>query len=58
MLNTYSLLIFAFTTLVTAYIYPEHIPFHRRQAPGTPAYDCHANCGTSDLDPSVSFPSH
>ncbi|KAF7587946.1 hypothetical protein BBP40_006485 [Aspergillus hancockii] len=29
----------------TAFQYPEFVPLHRRQDPGTPEYDCHANCG-------------
>ncbi|KAE8347795.1 hypothetical protein BDV24DRAFT_1730 [Aspergillus arachidicola] len=42
------------TTLVTlacmaisasAFHYPDFVPLHRRQEPGTPEYDCHANCG-------------
>ncbi|KAA8648022.1 hypothetical protein EYZ11_011545 [Aspergillus tanneri] len=28
-----------------AFEYPDFVPLHRRQEPGTPAYDCHANCG-------------
>ncbi|KAH8429320.1 uncharacterized protein LDX57_006987 [Aspergillus melleus] len=38
----------AFTCLVmsaSAFDYPEFVPLHRRQDPGTPAYECHANCG-------------
>lgn len=38
----------AFTCLVisaSAFDYPEFVPLHRRQEPGTPAYECHANCG-------------
>ncbi|RHZ45932.1 uncharacterized protein CDV56_102145 [Aspergillus thermomutatus] len=30
---------------VEALHYPESVPLHRRQDPGTPEYDCHANCG-------------
>ncbi|KAL4931959.1 uncharacterized protein BDV17DRAFT_288530 [Aspergillus undulatus] len=29
----------------TAFEYPDFVPLHKRQAPGTPQYDCHANCG-------------
>ncbi|KAB8078470.1 hypothetical protein BDV29DRAFT_3175 [Aspergillus leporis] len=29
----------------SAFQYPEFVPLHRRQDPGTPEYDCHANCG-------------
>lgn len=29
----------------TAFQYPDFVPLHRRQDPGTPEYDCHANCG-------------
>lgn len=25
----------------------------RRQEPGSPAYDCHSNCGTSSIIPNV-----
>ncbi|KKK19766.1 hypothetical protein P175DRAFT_0560948 [Aspergillus ochraceoroseus IBT 24754] len=28
-----------------AFQYPEFVPLHRRQDPGTPEYNCHANCG-------------
>ncbi|PLB51348.1 hypothetical protein P170DRAFT_355024 [Aspergillus steynii IBT 23096] len=38
----------AFACLVisaSAFDYPEFVPLHRRQEPGTPAYECHANCG-------------
>ncbi|KAE8153539.1 hypothetical protein BDV25DRAFT_136832 [Aspergillus avenaceus] len=28
-----------------AFTYPDFVPLHRRQDPGTPEYDCHANCG-------------
>ncbi|KAI9038960.1 uncharacterized protein KD926_010061 [Aspergillus affinis] len=38
----------AFICLVisaSAFDYPEFVPLHRRQEPGTPAYECHANCG-------------
>ncbi|EXJ94884.1 hypothetical protein A1O1_00002 [Capronia coronata CBS 617.96] len=30
---------------VSAFEYPDFVPLHRRQEPGTPLYDCHANCG-------------
>ncbi|OJJ65165.1 hypothetical protein ASPSYDRAFT_54504 [Aspergillus sydowii CBS 593.65] len=29
----------------SAFEYPEFVPLHKRQEPGTPAYECHANCG-------------
>ncbi|KAL2856925.1 hypothetical protein BJX68DRAFT_229743 [Aspergillus pseudodeflectus] len=29
----------------SAFQYPDFVPLHKRQAPGTPQYDCHANCG-------------
>ncbi|KAL2829183.1 hypothetical protein BDW59DRAFT_37503 [Aspergillus cavernicola] len=29
----------------TAFQYPDFVPLHRRQEPGTPQYECHANCG-------------
>ncbi|KAJ1716550.1 hypothetical protein AFGD_009749 [Aspergillus flavus] len=29
----------------SAFHYPDFVPLHRRQEPGTPEYDCHANCG-------------
>ncbi|KAL3474015.1 hypothetical protein BJX99DRAFT_260857 [Aspergillus californicus] len=28
-----------------AFEFPDFVPLHRRQAPGTPQYECHANCG-------------
>ncbi|KAL6231117.1 hypothetical protein BDW75DRAFT_51523 [Aspergillus navahoensis] len=30
---------------VAAFQYPDFIPLSKRQAPGTPQYECHANCG-------------
>ncbi|KGO49068.1 hypothetical protein PEXP_011170 [Penicillium expansum] len=37
---------FACTVLsVSAFEFPDFVPLHRRQDPGTPAYECHANCG-------------
>ncbi|RVX71561.1 hypothetical protein B0A52_05133 [Exophiala mesophila] len=27
------------------FVYPDIVPLHKRQAPGTPQYDCHADCG-------------
>ncbi|KAL5336420.1 hypothetical protein BJX70DRAFT_284227 [Aspergillus crustosus] len=30
---------------VSAFQYPDFVPLHKRQAPGTPQYECHANCG-------------
>lgn len=29
----------------SAFDFPEFVPLHRRQEAGTPAYECHANCG-------------
>ncbi|KAL2819206.1 hypothetical protein BJX63DRAFT_382697 [Aspergillus granulosus] len=29
----------------SAFQYPDFVPLHKRQAPGTPQYECHANCG-------------
>ncbi|KAL2827869.1 hypothetical protein BJY01DRAFT_255569 [Aspergillus pseudoustus] len=29
----------------SAFQYPDFVPLHKRQQPGTPAYECHANCG-------------
>ncbi|OGM50164.1 hypothetical protein ABOM_001032 [Aspergillus bombycis] len=29
----------------SAFQYPDFVPLHRRQDPGTPEYECHANCG-------------
>ncbi|KAJ5598668.1 hypothetical protein N7537_008752 [Penicillium hordei] len=29
----------------SAFEFPDFVPLHRRQDPGTPAYECHANCG-------------
>ncbi|KAJ5476931.1 hypothetical protein N7475_002660 [Penicillium sp. IBT 31633x] len=40
------LVAFACTVLsVRAFRFPDFVPLHRRQDPGTPAYDCHADCG-------------
>ncbi|KGO73230.1 hypothetical protein PITC_003180 [Penicillium italicum] len=37
---------FACTVLsVSAFQFPDFVPLNRRQDPGTPAYECHANCG-------------
>ncbi|KAL4738638.1 hypothetical protein BDV11DRAFT_189293 [Aspergillus similis] len=30
---------------VAAFQYPDFVPLSKRQAPGTPEYECHANCG-------------
>ncbi|RMZ87416.1 hypothetical protein DV736_g5358, partial [Chaetothyriales sp. CBS 134916] len=30
---------------VSAFVYPEGVALERRQAPGTPEYNCHAECG-------------
>ncbi|KIX09988.1 uncharacterized protein Z518_01069 [Rhinocladiella mackenziei CBS 650.93] len=43
-----SLVGFVALTIVSAtasLVYPETLPLGRRQAPGTPEYDCHSNCG-------------
>ncbi|KAK6368068.1 uncharacterized protein PV06_09631 [Exophiala oligosperma] len=48
-----SMLVFAFAAIIypaLAFIYPEAVPLHRRQAPGTPEYDCHADCGAVIVD--------
>ncbi|KAJ5252964.1 hypothetical protein N7489_003374 [Penicillium chrysogenum] len=29
----------------SAFEFPDFVPLHKRQEPGTPAYECHANCG-------------
>ncbi|KAE8383300.1 hypothetical protein BDV26DRAFT_252060 [Aspergillus bertholletiae] len=29
----------------SAFQYPDFVPLHRRQDPGTPEYNCHASCG-------------
>ncbi|KAL4871118.1 hypothetical protein BDV12DRAFT_194764 [Aspergillus spectabilis] len=29
----------------SAFQYPDFVPLHKRQQPGTPQYECHANCG-------------
>ncbi|KAJ6150415.1 hypothetical protein N7471_001614 [Penicillium samsonianum] len=29
----------------SAFEFPDFVPLHKRQDPGTPAYECHANCG-------------
>ncbi|CAG7946607.1 unnamed protein product [Penicillium nalgiovense] len=29
----------------SAFQFPDFVPLHKRQEPGTPAYECHANCG-------------
>ncbi|KAF2462019.1 hypothetical protein BDY21DRAFT_360029 [Lineolata rhizophorae] len=31
--------------VVSAFEYSEHVPMAKRQAPGTPEYECHADCG-------------
>ncbi|EXJ80013.1 hypothetical protein A1O3_08299 [Capronia epimyces CBS 606.96] len=33
-----------------SFLYPDIVPIHRRQAPGTPEYNCHANCGGVIVD--------
>ncbi|KAJ5784018.1 uncharacterized protein N7518_009695 [Penicillium psychrosexuale] len=34
----------------SAFDFPEFVPLHRRQEAGTPAYECHANCGGVIVD--------
>ncbi|KAJ5855068.1 hypothetical protein N7534_007611 [Penicillium rubens] len=29
----------------SAFEFPDFVPLHKRQEPGTPAYECHTNCG-------------
>ncbi|EXJ83792.1 hypothetical protein A1O1_07419 [Capronia coronata CBS 617.96] len=41
---------FGVATASATFVYPENVPLHRRQAPGTPQYDCHANCGGVIVD--------
>ena len=36
----------ASATAAGSLTYPDTAALLRRQAPGTPQYDCHANCGT------------
>jgi hypothetical protein len=33
----------------SAFEFPDFVPLHKRQEPGTPAYECHANCGMSHI---------
>jgi hypothetical protein len=41
-----TLISFACTVIsASAFQFPEFVPLHRRQEAGTPAYECHANCG-------------
>ncbi|KAL1617625.1 hypothetical protein SLS56_010890 [Neofusicoccum ribis] len=35
----------ALPLLAAAFEFPDFVPLHKRQEPGTPAYECHANCG-------------
>ncbi|KIW16665.1 hypothetical protein PV08_03853 [Exophiala spinifera] len=47
------MLAFAFSAVMysaAAFVYPEAVPLHRRQAPGTPQYECHADCGGVIVD--------
>merc|ERR1711939_484548 len=41
---------FAVIYPAVALMFPETVPLYRRQAPGTPEYDCHANCGAVIVD--------
>ncbi|KIW51512.1 hypothetical protein PV05_10225 [Exophiala xenobiotica] len=41
---------FAVIYPAVALVFPEAVPLYRRQAPGTPEYDCHANCGAVIVD--------
>ncbi|KAK5459471.1 hypothetical protein LTS15_003599 [Exophiala xenobiotica] len=48
-----SILAIAVFTIIypaSALVFPEAVPLHRRQAPGTPQYDCPANCGAVIVD--------
>lgn len=38
-------LLSAVAPFVAAFVYPELVPLERRQAPGTPQYECHEDCG-------------
>ncbi|KAL4939957.1 hypothetical protein BDV06DRAFT_28391 [Aspergillus oleicola] len=42
---TATFLIACIVASVAAFEYPDFIPLQKRQAPGTPEYECHANCG-------------
>ncbi|KAL4807582.1 hypothetical protein BDV18DRAFT_135600 [Aspergillus unguis] len=35
----------SFACTAAAFQYPDFVPLHKRQEPGTPQYECHANCG-------------
>ncbi|KAF2843803.1 hypothetical protein M501DRAFT_994837 [Patellaria atrata CBS 101060] len=35
----------ALPLLAAAFDFPEFVPMHKRQAPGTPQYECHEDCG-------------
>ncbi|KAJ4520154.1 hypothetical protein HRR83_002119 [Exophiala dermatitidis] len=37
-------------TASASFVYPDAVPLHRRQEPGTPEYECHANCGGVIVD--------
>ncbi|KAL2432356.1 hypothetical protein ABEF95_006630 [Exophiala dermatitidis] len=37
-------------TASASFVYPDAVPLHKRQDPGTPEYDCHANCGGVIVD--------
>ncbi|KAJ5742285.1 hypothetical protein N7533_011694 [Penicillium manginii] len=46
-----TLISFACTVIsASAFQFPEFVPLHRRQEAGTPAYECHANCGGVIVD--------
>ncbi|OAL30366.1 hypothetical protein AYO22_01564 [Fonsecaea multimorphosa] len=40
----------AVASVSASLLYPINFPLRRRQEPGTPEYDCHANCGTVIVD--------
>merc|ERR1711964_496746 len=39
------LVLSALSPFVAAFVYPDVVPLEKRQAPGTPQYECHADCG-------------
>ncbi|OQV02537.1 hypothetical protein CLAIMM_07723 [Cladophialophora immunda] len=45
-----SVMALAVASASASLMYPSSFPVHRRQEPGTPEYDCHANCGTVIVD--------
>ncbi|OAP65387.1 hypothetical protein AYL99_01359 [Fonsecaea erecta] len=45
-----SVMALAVASVSASLLYPDNFPLQRRQEPGTPEYDCHANCGTVIVD--------